>query len=145
MKQGAQLGGWIPVVKARGRPGPWRMEGSVGVFTVFVDNLPASLNPKVKPAEFGKDKVDGEATRIPLSTQVRRPIVHAAQGGDGKTGANGLRDKRSYVEAVAGKRAGEIGSILLKVEEIGNEWLFESISIKLKAQYANISLKRNWQ
>ncbi|XP_028082029.1 serine/arginine-rich splicing factor 2-like [Camellia sinensis] len=138
----------MPVVRARGRPGPWRTEGSVGVFTVSVDNLPASLNPKglfnlftkfevvkdvfipqkrrrvtnimfgfvrfycfmaakivvqkanglwvddgplqVKSAEFGKDKVGGEATRIPLSTQVRRLVVHVTQGRDGRTGQMAL-------------------------------------------------------
>ncbi|XP_028093146.1 serine/arginine-rich splicing factor SC35-like [Camellia sinensis] len=39
-------GGWIPVVRDRGGSGPWRSEGSAGVFNVLVDNLPASLNPK---------------------------------------------------------------------------------------------------
>ncbi|KAL7202110.1 hypothetical protein ACSBR1_033728 [Camellia fascicularis] len=38
--------GWIPVVRGRGRAGPWRSRDSAGVFTVFVDNLPASMNPK---------------------------------------------------------------------------------------------------
>ncbi|KAL7168367.1 hypothetical protein ACSBR2_038748 [Camellia fascicularis] len=40
------VGGWIQVVRGRERAGPWRSRESAGVFTVFVDNLPASLNPK---------------------------------------------------------------------------------------------------
>ncbi|GMP95174.1 hypothetical protein CsSME_00044319 [Camellia sinensis var. sinensis] len=39
-------GGWIPVVRDKGRSGTWRSRMSSGVFNVFVDNLPASLDPK---------------------------------------------------------------------------------------------------
>ncbi|KAL7194494.1 hypothetical protein ACSBR1_034842 [Camellia fascicularis] len=157
-------GGWIPIVRAKGSSRSWRLRGSAGVFTVFVDNLPASLNPKglfnlftklgvvkdvfipqkrrrvtntrfgfvrfdcfvaakiavqkandlwvddrplqVKHAEFGKDKVVDEAARLPLNNQVRRSIANVVQGGEGRAGASGLRDKRSYVEAVAGKMTG---------------------------------------
>ncbi|XP_028063416.1 uncharacterized protein LOC114266695 [Camellia sinensis] len=45
-KQGTQQGGRILVVRQRGRQGIWRNEGSAGVFTIFVNNIPNSVIPK---------------------------------------------------------------------------------------------------
>ncbi|KAL7233551.1 hypothetical protein ACSBR1_017214 [Camellia fascicularis] len=193
-------GGWILVVRDRGRSGPGRWEGSAGVFNVFVDNLPASLNPKglynlfakfgvvmdvfipqkrrrltntrfgfvrfgcsvvaniavqkahglwlddrtlqVKHAEYGKVTIRGEAKKRPLRNQVRGSIVYADKEGDVPIGCSGLRDRRSYVDAVASKRGEGGGGIVVKAEEVGNGWLFESIIIRLKVPYVNISLKK---
>ncbi|CAL5419885.1 unnamed protein product [Camellia sinensis] len=193
-------GGWIPVVKGRGRSGPWRSRGIASVFTVFVDNLPESLNPKelfhlfskfgvvldvyipqkrrkvsntrfgfvrfncsvaakiavqkahglwvddrplqVNHAEFGKEKGIDKDGKIPVHRQVQRPVANVVQAGVIRDGARGIRDRRSYAEAVEGKRVGEIENILLKAEEAGNGWLFESIIVRLKAQFADASLEK---
>ncbi|XP_028062222.1 serine/arginine-rich splicing factor 2-like [Camellia sinensis] len=193
-------GGWIPVVRAKGRSGTWRSRMSSGVFTVFVDNLPASLDPKgmfnlfmtfgvikdvfipkkrrratntrfgfvmfecleaarvavqkanglwvddrplqVKHAEFGKVKAVHKAARTLPSAPGRREIPQATGEGVGKDGPKGFRDQRSYVQAVAGERAKGLGGIYLKAEEFGNGWLLESVVIRLKAQYADVNLKK---
>lgn len=69
-------------------------------------------------------------------------MANAVQGGGLTAGDRGFRDKRSYVEAVEGKMQKEIGSIYLKAEEVGNGWLFQSIIVRLKAQYADVNLKK---
>ncbi|XP_028122359.1 uncharacterized protein LOC114319533 [Camellia sinensis] len=192
--------GWTPVVKGRGRSVPWRSRGNASMFTVFVDNLPASMNPKelfnlfskfgvvldvfipqkrrkvsntrfgfvrfncyvaakiavqkanglwvddrplqVNHAEFGKENGVDKDERLPVHKQVQRPVANAVQAGVVRDGARGIKDRRSYAEAVEGKRTREIGNILLKAEEAGNGWLFESIIVRLKAQFADVSLKK---
>ncbi|GMP91370.1 hypothetical protein CsSME_00042101 [Camellia sinensis var. sinensis] len=47
-------GGWIPVVKQRGKQEARKSVGSAVVFTVFVDNLPNSMNTKGLSNLFGK-------------------------------------------------------------------------------------------
>ncbi|CAL5355348.1 unnamed protein product [Camellia sinensis] len=105
---------------------------------LWVDDRPLQVNH----AEFGKEKGIDKDGKIPVHRQVQRPVANVVQAGVIRDGARGIRDRRSYAEAVEGKRIGEIGNILLKAEEAGNGWLFESIIVRLKAQFADASLKK---
>ncbi|KAL7260647.1 hypothetical protein ACSBR1_006334 [Camellia fascicularis] len=49
-----QRGGWIPMVKQRGKQEARRSVGSAIVFTVFVDNRPSSMDTKGLFNLFGK-------------------------------------------------------------------------------------------
>ncbi|KAL7230882.1 hypothetical protein ACSBR2_009213 [Camellia fascicularis] len=56
------------------------------------------------------------------------------------------REKRlNRPKAVIGKTSDGKGSITLKAEEIGNEWLYESVVVFLKDNYANVNLKKEFE
>ena len=49
MRKQGDLGGWIPVVKLRGRqsnPNLWSERSRANLITLFVDNLPESMAPR---------------------------------------------------------------------------------------------------
>ncbi|KAL7199668.1 hypothetical protein ACSBR2_021877 [Camellia fascicularis] len=190
-------GGWIPVVRQRGRQGRQRNEGCANVFTIFVDNIPNSVNPKglhnlfakfgvvrdvfipnkrrrITNTRFGFVRFD---CKVAASVAVQKGtglwmddkaivVKHAAFGketrgekrltglvrpqGRNQNGQRGVdrrwievsTDHRSYAEAVIGKTRGGRDNITVKADEIGNGWLYESVVVRLKEDYANINLKK---
>ncbi|CAL5333756.1 unnamed protein product [Camellia sinensis] len=71
-------------------------------------------------------------------------LKHAAFGKEtkGKKGLTGLVHRRSYAKAVIGKTWGGRDNITVKADEIGNGWLYESVVVRLKENYANTNLKK---
>ena len=49
-----EIGGWIPVLNQRGSKGGWRKEANARLFTIFVDDLPRSMNLKMLGEIFRK-------------------------------------------------------------------------------------------
>ncbi|KAL7196128.1 hypothetical protein ACSBR1_036196 [Camellia fascicularis] len=96
---------------------------------------------EVKHADFGKEKANDKAVKGLVHTQTKSLNV---QGGVGRSEVKPFTDQRSYAEVITEQRSdGE--NITLKAEEIGNGWLYESVAVRLKAKYANISLKQELQ
>ncbi|KAL7214301.1 hypothetical protein ACSBR1_026670 [Camellia fascicularis] len=191
-----QQGGWIPVVRQRGRQGRGKNEECASVFTIFVDNIPNSANPKglhnlftkfgavkdvfipnkrrritntrfafvrfdckvaanvavqkenglwvddkaivVKHAAFGKETREEKRLTGSLCLQGRN---QNGQRGEDRRWIEVSTDHRSYAEAVIGKTWGGRDSITVKADEIGNGWLYESVVVRLKENYANTNLK----
>ncbi|KAL7197887.1 hypothetical protein ACSBR2_020416 [Camellia fascicularis] len=137
----AQQRGWIPVVKQRGRQGRGKNEGCASVFTIFVDNIPNSVNPKGLHNLFTKFGVVKDVF-IPNK---RRRITNTRFGFvrfDCKVEANVAVQKGNGLwvddKAIEGRR----DSITVKADEIGNGWLYESVVVRLKENYANTNLKK---
>ncbi|KAL7191434.1 hypothetical protein ACSBR2_023502 [Camellia fascicularis] len=190
-------GGWIPVVRQRGGQGRGMTEGSIRYFTIFVDNIPNSVNLKglhklftkfgvvkdvfisqkrrkitntrfgfvrfdysvaatvavqktdglwvddkaiqVKHADYGKEKAGSKGLIGPMSLQAPRQFGYQREG---RSGVEGFKDQRSYAETVIGKTSDGKGSNTIKAEEIGNGWLYESVVVRLKGNYAKVNLKK---
>ncbi|KAL7257903.1 hypothetical protein ACSBR1_004093 [Camellia fascicularis] len=155
----SQQGGWIPVVRQRGRQGRGNNEGCTSVFTIFVDNIPNSVNPRGLHNLFTKLGVVQDVF-IPHKrrriTNTRFGFVRfdcnvaasvAVQKGnglwvDGRRWVEVSTDHRSYAKAVIGKTCGGRDSITEKAGEIGNGWMYESVVVRLKENYANTNLKK---
>ncbi|CAL5373898.1 unnamed protein product [Camellia sinensis] len=185
------VGGWIPVLKHRGKTEAWRNMVSSEDFTVFVDNLPCSLDPKglsnlfrkfgvvkdvfiphkrrritntrfgfvrfscevaakvavqkahglwvddkklgVKFAEFERNREHGQTHIQPPKQSKYRVEV--------RRGPNPFINKKSFAEVVKGTKVLSSGSVSIKAEVYGNWWLYDSVVVRLKARYVNISLK----
>ncbi|KAL7171507.1 hypothetical protein ACSBR2_036211 [Camellia fascicularis] len=52
--QSMEKRGWIPVLNQRGSKGGWRKEANARLFTIFVDDLPRSMNLKMMGEIFRK-------------------------------------------------------------------------------------------
>ncbi|KAL7238549.1 hypothetical protein ACSBR2_004608 [Camellia fascicularis] len=194
-----QDGGWIPVVKRRGRHTNQvgLKEGRrEGMYTLFVDNLPESMDPRSMYALFLKFGVVKDVfipqkrwkatnTRFgfvrfncPVAASVAEQkaneiwvddkalIVHSAVYGKEKgdqmrwkqvqrrhleirrpsdiTGPkrwNQGIDGRSYVEVIKGAQPGGQHTTTIKVEEIGNGWLYESMIMRLKPDHSAMEVQ----
>ncbi|CAL5385927.1 unnamed protein product [Camellia sinensis] len=192
-----QYGGWIPVVRQRDRQRREKNEGCASVFTIFVDNIPISVNPKglhnlftkfgmvkdvfipnkrrrITNTRFGFVRFD---CRVAANVAVQKGnglwvddkaivVKHAVFGKEtrGEKGLTGLvrpqernqngqrgedirwidvsTDHRSYAKAVIGKTRGGRDNITVEADEIGNGWLYESVVVRLKENYANTNLKK---
>ncbi|KAL7243375.1 hypothetical protein ACSBR1_015718 [Camellia fascicularis] len=188
-----ERGGWQPVI--RKRPVGYRLNrfrGS-GMFTVFVDNLPKSMDlrglfklfsnygvvkdvfipkkrRKVMETRFGFVRYDcqvaasmgvqnaeglwcdDKALKVRIAeygNEVQKPKMQES----GKVSINlikqriqwqpteGIKGQCSYVDAVRGFNR-DIKRIPLKVEEIGNGWLFVSLVVKLRAFFSFADFKK---
>ncbi|KAL7235272.1 hypothetical protein ACSBR1_018715 [Camellia fascicularis] len=194
-----QDGSWIPVVKQRGRHTNQvgLKEGRrEGMYTLFVDNLPESMDPRSMYALFLKFGVVKDVfipqkrrkatnTRFgfvrfncPVAASVAEQkangiwvddkalIVHSAVYGKEKgdqirwkqvqrrhleirrpsdiTGPkrwNQGIDGRSYVEVIKGAQPGGQHTTTIKVEEIGNGWLYESMIMRLKPDHSAMEVQ----
>ncbi|KAL7225721.1 hypothetical protein ACSBR1_020975 [Camellia fascicularis] len=180
----AQQRGWIPVIKQRGRQGRGKNEGCASVFTIFVDNMPNSVNPKglhnlftkfgvvkdvfipnkrrrITNTRFGFVRFD---CKVEANVAVQKgnglwvddkaiEVKHAKFGKEttGKKGLtrpvrpqernqNGQRgEDRRWIKVSTNHRR---DSITVKADEIGNGWLYESVVVRLKENYANTNLKK---
>ncbi|KAL7181638.1 hypothetical protein ACSBR1_040519 [Camellia fascicularis] len=147
-----ERGGWIPALKHRGKPEAGRNMVSSEVYTVFVDNLPCSLDPKaqvavqkghglwvddkklgVKFAEFERNREHGQTHIQPPKQSKYRVQV--------RRGPNPFTYNKSFAEVVKGTKVPSSGSVSIKAEVFGNGWLYDSVVVRLKASYVNISLK----
>ncbi|KAL7212880.1 hypothetical protein ACSBR2_015553 [Camellia fascicularis] len=158
-----QYGGWVPVVRQRGRQEREKNEGCASVFTIFVDNIPISVNPKGLHnlfTKFGVVKdvfIPNKRRRI---TNIRFAFVrkqggkrtNRASASSGKKSKWPTRedrrwievstDHKSYAEAIIGKTQGGRDNITVKADEIGNGWLYKSVVVRLKENYVNTNLKK---
>ncbi|KAL7212973.1 hypothetical protein ACSBR2_015635 [Camellia fascicularis] len=142
--------GWIPVVKQKGRQDV-RLEGQrKGLFTVFVDNIPNSMDPKVlyslfmkfgivkdvfipqkrrKAKNSSKENVRNEALNQHSVHGIDSTRVGSAGGGRNKFQS---RDHRSFADVITAKVNHNRAGTIVRVAEVGNGWLYESVIIRLK-------------
>ncbi|KAL7205989.1 hypothetical protein ACSBR2_018824 [Camellia fascicularis] len=178
----AQQGGWSLVIRGKN-------EGCASVFTIFVDDIPNSVNPKRLHNLFTKfdvvkdvfipnkrrwitnnrfdfvrfdckvaanvavqkgnglwvndkaiEETRGEKGLIgPVRPQERN---QNGQRGEGRRWIEGSTDHKSYAEVAIGKTWGGRDNITMKADEIGNGWLYESVVVSLKENYANTNSKK---
>ncbi|KAL7198637.1 hypothetical protein ACSBR2_021022 [Camellia fascicularis] len=136
------------------------------MFTLFVDNLPESMAPRSMYALFlkfaiVKDVFIPQKKRKTTNTRfgfVRFdcPVVASVE----EQKANGLWvddkalivqsavyrkekgiDGRSYVEVIQGAQPRGQTTTTIRVKEIGNGWLYESMIIRLKPNYSAVEVK----
>ncbi|KAL7183711.1 hypothetical protein ACSBR2_025986 [Camellia fascicularis] len=132
-KKREQRGGWIPMIKRRGRHEA-RINGlNEGLFIVFVDNMHNSMNPKGLYMLFMKF---GIVKNVFNSSSQRFKIA-----GVGRNRLQ-VRDHRSFVEVVNTKTNQDRASPTVTVSEVGNGWLYESVIIRLKANLNAHELKK---
>ncbi|KAL7203988.1 hypothetical protein ACSBR2_017116 [Camellia fascicularis] len=186
-----QRGGWILVVKQRGKQEARRSVGSAVVFTVFVDNLPNSMDTKGLFNLFGKFEVVKDIFILQKrrkNTNKRFGFVRyscdvaanvAVQKANGlwvddkklfvtfaafdksreqgkfyakkpqhlypreevRKGSDHFTSKNTFADVVRGIHVMDRASIIVKAEEYGNGWLYDSVLVRLKVRYVNISLK----
>ncbi|KAL7219249.1 hypothetical protein ACSBR2_012351 [Camellia fascicularis] len=199
-----QRGGWIPVVKQRGRQvsrSSWFEDRRVGLFTLFVDNLPEPMDSrslyklfskfgvvkdvfipnkrkKSTNTRFGFIRYDcsifariAEQKANGLSVDDKSLLVKAAEYGNIIDERRKLKSKlasqpeprkpfamsvnRNWNQGIDGRTFADVTKstdsrcppkTTIRVEEIGNGWLFESLIMKLKTEYSvqevNTELKR---
>ncbi|KAL7190512.1 hypothetical protein ACSBR2_022735 [Camellia fascicularis] len=159
-------GGWIPVVKQ----GSYHMnhhmrfeDRRAGLFTLFVDNLLESMNPRkmhdlfikfdvVKDVFIPNKRRKSSNTRFGF---VRYDCSIAARVAEHK--ANGLWvDDKSLAVKIAeyGTRMEKMKKVIngseprctskktIRVEELGNGWLFESMILRLKLNYSVLEVRK---
>ncbi|KAL7203606.1 hypothetical protein ACSBR2_016802 [Camellia fascicularis] len=179
------------MLKHRGKSEAGRKVDSTVVFTVFVDNLPYSLDPKGLFNLFGKfgvvkdvfipqkrrritntrfgfvryscevaakvavqkahglwvdDKKLGvkfaEFERIREKEQTHlQPSKQPNHRVQVRRGPNPFMSKKSFMEVAQGTKEGSCGSVTVKAKEYGNGWLYDSVVVRLKVNYVNISLR----
>ncbi|KAL7196454.1 hypothetical protein ACSBR1_036462 [Camellia fascicularis] len=193
-------GGWIPVVKQKGRQANhdrWNAGRRPGLYTLFVDNLPDSMEPRSMYAlfiKFGvvKDVFIPQKRRKTTNTRfgfVRFDCPVVAKVAEQK--ANGLWvddkaltvqnvvyakekcermrlkqvqwrhmetkrpseitgtkrwnqdiDGRSFAKVTKGVQPRGKTTTTIRIEEIGNGWLCESMIMRLKPNYFTIEVKQ---
>ncbi|XP_028051975.1 uncharacterized protein LOC114256504 [Camellia sinensis] len=158
-------GGWQPVFRRRGRIKTTR-DSEVGeLFTVFVDNIPESMNPKklfglftkfgiVKDVFIPKKRRKITGSRfgfVRYDCSVAAEI--AVQRADGLwcddkalkvKGAEFVRgDHGSLGDLIRGFKGRE--EVVVQVLEVGNGWLYESLIIKLHTFFSFSVFKEECQ
>ncbi|XP_028059322.1 uncharacterized protein LOC114263027 [Camellia sinensis] len=192
-----EKGGWIPVLNQRGSKGGWRKEATAKLFTIFVDDLPRSMNLKmlgeifrkfgvvkdvyiplkrrrvrntrfafvrydcevaaevavqkangiwvddkqlvVKHADYGKNDMEVKI-RYPPQT---KGFPHGGRGeGSVWKPAAGVR---TYAEVIKNSHGMGSGIVSVQAEEVGNGWLYETVVVRLKVEYANVKIKYELQ
>ncbi|GMP68414.1 hypothetical protein CsSME_00028041 [Camellia sinensis var. sinensis] len=143
----------MPVLRRLGRNGKGFPAPKVGMFTLFVDDIPDSMDPKglydcpvaaqmavqkanglwcdnkalkVKPADFENEQ--GAKPRLPYGKQERKAEMSSY--------ANATREntKKSYAQVVGEGRRRVSTSLTVRAYEEGNGWLYESIIARLRSQ-----------
>ncbi|KAL7175568.1 hypothetical protein ACSBR2_029214 [Camellia fascicularis] len=163
-------GGWIPVVKQRARQlrsNSLFENQRASLFTLFVDNLPESMVPRrlhdlfnkfadvaeqkanglwvddkslsVKVAEYSKGRVDSHRKNL-LPPRFFEPLkastVAQNQIWQQRT------DGRSFAEVIKGAEPSYQPVTTIKVDEIGNGWLYESMIMRLKTPYSVLQVRK---
>ncbi|KAL7187904.1 hypothetical protein ACSBR1_037864 [Camellia fascicularis] len=189
-------GGWIPVLSQKGRTG-WSRKANAKLFTIFVDDLPRSMNAKMMVdifRKFGvvKDVYIPQKRRKVRNTRfafVRYDCKVAAEVAVKKANGLWVEDKqlvvkhadygkvtledkiqyqpkpngppytgkgvssvwkptvgfRSYAEVTKNTSVMGDGIVSIKAEEIGNGWLYDSVVVRLKFEYANLQIQKEIQ
>ncbi|KAL7202233.1 hypothetical protein ACSBR1_033829 [Camellia fascicularis] len=108
------------------------IEGRTSFFTIFVDNIPKSVNPKGLYNLFSKFGVVKDVF-IP---QKKRKLTNTRSGF--------VRFNCSVAAKVAVQKENGlwVDDTAIKAEEIGNGWMYESVVVHLKDKYANVNLKK---
>ncbi|KAL7174120.1 hypothetical protein ACSBR2_033388 [Camellia fascicularis] len=201
MRKQGDLGGWIPVVKQRGRqsnPNSWSERSRSNFIPLFVDNLPESMAPRnlfdlftkfgvvkdvfipykrrkatnsrfgfvrydcsiaanvaeqktnglwvddksisVKIAEFAKHT---EARQQRKTFSTRQPMGRNTPVMANNSIWNHGTDGRSFAEVIKGvhPKAPSAMKTTIRVEEIGNGWLYESLIMRLKPEHTSVQVK----
>ncbi|KAL7188418.1 hypothetical protein ACSBR1_038297 [Camellia fascicularis] len=94
---------------------------------------------EVKHADYGKETME-----IKGHNQLK-PKGPLNIGRGGSCGWQPAIGTRSYVEVTKNTSIMGEGILTIKAEEIGNGWLYDSVVVCLKSEYANINLKAEFQ
>ncbi|KAL7253570.1 hypothetical protein ACSBR1_007993 [Camellia fascicularis] len=192
-----EKGGWIPILNQRGSKGGWRKEANAKLFTIFVDDLPRSMNLKMLGEIFRKFGVVKDVY-IPLKRRrvrntrfalVRYDCEVAAEVAVQKANRIWVEDKqlvvkhadygkkdmevktryppqtkgfphggrsecsvwkpaagvRTYAEVIKNSHGMESGIVSVQAEEVRNGWLYDSVVVRHKVEYANVKIKYELQ
>ncbi|KAL7196389.1 hypothetical protein ACSBR1_036412 [Camellia fascicularis] len=144
MAQGGNRG-WIPVVWQRERGGVQGKEVKHGLFTLFVDNSLSAMDAKTLSklfTQFGivKDVFIPFKRRTVSNSRfgfVRFDCLVSADIAIQK--ANGL----SFTEVLKGvtPTVAEKTRLIIKANEEGNGWLYDSAIVRLNSEYSTISIE----
>ncbi|KAL7196129.1 hypothetical protein ACSBR1_036197 [Camellia fascicularis] len=181
-----EKGGWTPVIRRKRIGIQGHRTLTEGLFTIFVDDIPNSMDPKRLFSMFGKFEVvkevfiptkrrQGTGTRfgfVRYDCRVTENMVIQKANGlwcdnkalrvkqtdyqkrEHKVGKELIRGeewevrrnqkiqrRRSYAEVV--QKWNDLGKdrLVVKAREVGNEWLYESLLVSLKAYLSFIEFK----
>ncbi|KAL7241820.1 hypothetical protein ACSBR1_014411 [Camellia fascicularis] len=160
----SKRGGWIPVVKQRGKQEAGRKADSAAVFTVFMDNLPSSLDPKdlfnlfwkfgvVKDIFIPQKRRRNTNTRFgfvryncEVAAKVAMQKAHDLWVDDKKLGVKFVEHDRNRVQGQIHlqppKHSNPSAEVWRDLNHFtSNKSFADVVRVRLKARYVNIRLK----
>ncbi|KAL7196548.1 hypothetical protein ACSBR1_036538 [Camellia fascicularis] len=147
-------GGWISIVRQQKGCGAKGHEANHGLFTVFLDNLPTTMDVQSLFKLFTKFDILKDVF-IPLNK--KRIVTNSRFGGNRDEQSrrrpqstrrfletNSIRGKvpytnqRSFTEVLKGETTTVAGNVstTIKVDEVGHGWLYESAILRLNVEYS---------